>query len=341
MDHLPNTPQRATLLARLAAERAHLFTLFEGLDETTLTQAPVSDGWTAATLLAHLAYWDALSADRLAKLVEGRRNEIHPLNSEAGDARNAAHRAQLDGLSFSQAVAIAQKERRTLLAALERVPDDLLFGRVRLGGGWRTSPYTLMRWRYRHDAAHAAVVADWRRGYPPNHPSLRGIHRALLRPLLGLARREFLALAALVPPSERETRPLTGLWTLKQIVGHLADYERLGVLALRALAAGHDPEYGTRIDSFDVFNESRGAAWEATTWDEAWAAAVATRRALLYLLETLPDQALARPIDAPWPATTTACGYLLDMTQHEREHAGSLRQAFGLPALPRRLVSGG
>ncbi len=335
------SPRRATLLAHLAAERAHLFGLLEGLDEATLTHAPIVEGWTAAALLAHLAYWDALFADRLAKLAAGRRDEIHPLDSASRDARNAEHLAQLDGLSFAQAVAIAQKERRTLLAALDQLPDNLLFGRVRLGGGWRVSPYTFVRWRYRHDAGHAAEVARWRRGFPPNDPSLRVIHRALLRPLLGLARREFLALAALLPPAERESRAVTGAWTLKQIVGHLSDYERMGVLALRALAAGREPVYEARINNFDTFNEARGAAWAAAAWDEAWATAVATRRALLHLIETLPDEALTRPIPAPWPATTTACGYLLDMAQHEREHADSLRRALGRPALPRRLTPGG
>lgn len=341
MNHHPNALRRATLLARLAAERTYLFAPFEGLDETTLTQAPVVDGWTTAGLLAHIAYWDAVGVDRLVKLADGRRDEIHPLDSESRDARNASHLAQLEGLNFSQAVAIAQKERRTLLAALDQLPDNLLFGRVRLGDGWRTSPYTLVRWRYRHDAGHAAGITNWRRGFPPNDPSLRVIHRSLLRPLLGLARREFLALAALVPPAERETRPVTGTWTLKQIVGHLSDYERMGVLALRALAAGREPVYETRIDNFDTFNEARGTTWAAATWDEAWATLIAARRALLHLIETPADEALKRPIPAPWPATTTACGYLLDMAQHEREHAASLRQALDLPKLPRRLTPGG
>ena len=336
-----HSPRRAGLLARLAAERAHLFGLFEGLDEATLSHTPVVGGWTATALLAHLAYWDAFHTDRLAKLAEGRQRDIEPLGDGALDARNTAHLAHLDGLSFPEAVGIAQKERRTLLTTLARLDDALLLGRVRLSGGWRASPYTWVRWRHEHDADHAAEIARWRRGFPANDPSLRVIHRSLLRPLLGLARRELLALAALVPPAERETRPLTGAWTLKQIAGHLSDYERMGVLALRALAAGREPVYETRIENFDTFNEARGAFWAAATWDEAWATLIATRRALLHLIETLPDEALTRPIPAPWFATTTACGYLLDMAQHEREHAGSLRRTFDLPILPRRLTPGG
>ena len=67
---------------------------------------------------------------------------------------------------------------------------------------------------------------------------------------------------------------------------------------------------------------------------------MATRQALLAVAATLDDAALARPFAAPWPATTTACGYLLDMAGHEGEHADALRRSLGLPALPRRLIRG-
>ena len=342
MDHLPNTPQRAALLARLAAERAHLFGQFEGLDEATLTHVPVVDGWTAAALLAHLAYWEAFAADRLAKVADGRLGEIHLLNDQDSlEQRNEAMQPRFAGINFAEALAMAQKDRRNLLLALQRLDEDTLLQPIRMRPGHRTTPGVWSRWPQRHDAEHAADLARWRTTYPPNDPSLRVIHRALLRPLLGLARREFLALAALLPPAERETRAVTGIWTLKQIVGHLADYERMGVLILRALAAGREPVYEARIDNFDTFNEARGMAWAATTWDEAWAMATATHRVLLHLIETLPDEALARPIPAPWPATTTACGYLLDMAQHAREHADSLRRILGLPVLPHRLTPGG
>jgi hypothetical protein len=132
-------------------------------------------------------------------------------------------------------------------------------------------------------------------------------------------------------------RPVEGWWSLKQVLGHLSDYERLGIVALKAIADGREPAYDVAIPDFDSYNAGRGVVWAALSWDEAWATYRATRQALLRLAEGLSDEALARPFAAPWPATTTACGYLLDMAQHEREHADALRRVFGLPALPRRL----
>lgn len=335
----PLSPRRAALLARLAAERSFLLQQLEGVDETALARDPVFDGWTAAGLLAHLAYWDALTADWLAKVADGRPAEIRAAGVVDGslDGRNAATQRHFAGLPFAQAVALCQKERRGLLLALQRLPDDTLHRRVYLAAGRRGTPADWVRRRHRHDAAHAADLVHWRANYPPNDPAARAIHRALLRPLLGLARAEFLALAALIPPSERETRPIEGDWSLKQVLGHLSDYERLGVVALRQVAAGREPVYERTIEDFEGFNAERGPAWAARPWAEVWAHYVATRRAMVEVALALDDAALARPFVGPDLETTTAAGYLLDMAGHEQEHADALRRALGLPALPRRL----
>lgn len=343
MEPIPQSKpaRRAELLARLAAERTRLLLTLEGLDEATLSQDPVIEGWTAAGLLAHLAYWEAFAADRLAKLADDRRAEIQPLGgSDTLEARNAAMGARLAHLPFAEAVAMCQKERRGFLMALNRVSDAVLDHRVQLRPGWRVTPRQWTRWPYRHDAEHATELARWRGKYPPNDPSRRVIHRSLLRPLLGLSRQEFLALAKLIPEDERETRSVGGSWTLKQVIGHLSDYERLGIVALKAIAAGREPAYETAIHDFDGFNNQRGEVWAAQSWEEVWAVFNATRQALLRLTETLSAETLVLPFAAPWPETTTACGYLLDMAQHEREHAENIRQVLGLPALPRRLSWG-
>ncbi len=333
------SPARAVLLARLAAERTNLLQRLEGLDEATLTHDPVFEGWTAAALLAHLGYWDALTADWLAKLADGRRADIRPEGVIDGplDARNAELQRRFAALPFDQAVAVFQKERRNLLTALERLPDATLFRRVQLRPGWRATPADWLRRRGRHDGAHAADLARWRANYPPNDKSVRVIHRALLRPLLGQSRAELLALFTLIPPASREAGAVEGQWTLPQVLGHISDYDRLGVVALRQLAAGETPTYeGTFVD-IESYNTERGPYWATVSLAEAWAQFIATRQALLAVAATLDDAALVRPFTAPWRTTTTACGYLMDMAGHDQEHSDALRRARGLPALPRRL----
>lgn len=327
--------QRAELLARLAAERSYLLLQLEGLDEPTLTNKSVIDDWTITGLLAHLAYWEALSADRLGNLAAGRASEIRSIGGDdAVDKLNADIHDRFSRLGFDEALAMLQKERRNFLMALGQTSDESLKQRVPFPDGRRVMARQWATQPHRHDAEHAVELARHR---PPADPSIRVIHRSLLRPIMGLSQREFLALAALVPVEARETRPLDGEWMLKQIIGHLADYEGLGIVALKAVAADREPVYAINIDDFDSYNNDRATIWAATTWTEVWATYLATRRALLLVAETLADDALARPFTAPWRETTTACGYLLDMAQHEREHADALRRAFAMRPLPRRL----
>jgi hypothetical protein len=326
------------MLARLAAERTFLLLQLEGLSEDTLTHDPVFEEWTAAGLLAHLGYWDAFAADRLMKLAEGRLSEIRPLDKHDTLAeRDRATLPRFAGLPFTQGLAIALKERRGLRLALRNVSDETLETPIELRPGWRTTPRVWARWPARHDAEHAADLVRWRAGYPLNDPSLRVIHRELLPALLRLSSYEFWALAALIPAAERETRPVVGEWTFNQVIGHLTDYEMMGVVALTDVAAGREPEYETIITDGDAYNGRRSEVWRARTWPEVWQLQYQVRRTLLRKISSLDDAALIRPFTAPWQATTTACGYLLDMAQHEREHADDLRRALGLPPLPRRL----
>lgn len=333
---------RAELLARLAAERSHLLQQLEGVGELALTRDPVFGAWTVSGLLAHLAHTEALTASQLARIAHGLPDDAIPQDSgHLAEAHHGAMPERFARLSFSEGIALCLKERRGVTLALSQVDDDGLERRVRLRSGQYTTPGRLARRLYRHDAGHSAELAGWRAMCPPNDPAIRVIHRALLRPVLSLARYEFLAVAALVPAAEREIRPVEGNWTLKQIIGHLSDYERLGVFALRAVAGGREPDYGETIEDYQRYNSERGRAWSTVSWPEAWAHYVASRRALLEVAATLDDEALARPFISPWLTTTTACGYLLDMAGHEQEHVDALRPALGLPALPRRLNRSG
>lgn len=292
-------------------------------------------------MLADTAHSEAIAADHLSRVVDDRITSSRKLEVEAPpEPRDTITPHPFAGISFDGAISIAQKERHNFLSALERLGDDDLLRRVRSRSGRRIRPSKWANQSHRRDARRSADLARWRATLSPLDPTLRTIHSTLLRPILTLSRHEFLALASLIPPDERETRPLEGIWTLKQMIGHLADYEGLGIVALRAVAAGMEPNYKPPITSFDAFNNERGEVWAGAAWNEAWAKYEATRHGLLSIAGTLTAESLARPFLAPWQKITTACGYLLDMAQHEREHADGLRRALGLPTLPHRLGRG-
>ncbi|MBK6326810.1 MAG: DinB family protein [Chloroflexi bacterium] len=329
---------RRWLLARLAAERAHLFFQMRGLGGETLTGVPVSGKMTARDVLLHVANWDAVNSERLSLTLDGRHREILPV-ANVDEANEELH-GRFQSIPLEQAVAASLKERSGFLAALDRLPDDLLHRRLALSGGRRIHPRTWARWRFQHDAAHAQDILAWRQTQPRD--ALRQIGpKFLLRAQLKATRREILSLVAVVPPDERIQRPVCGVWTLKDLLGHLTDWEKVGVEGLRQLVDEQTPEFAQTITDFDVFNAANAAARMDQSWEAVWADFTATRQSLLALVDELPEPALARPFQAPWGSTVSAYTWLLVWMGHDHEHAIDVRHALGVSGWPNYLTRHG
>lgn len=332
-----DTRRQAALLARLAAERANLLTQLTGVDETTLTRGEVMPGWSPAMLLAHVGYWDAFHADRLAKLSDGRRAELTSLSAEEMHHRNEDFRIRIAGVTFTEALALCQKERRGYLAALNHTADELLLRRTRLGKGWRVTPITWVRRRYRHDAGHAADLAHWRATLASDRRYDGYAHHSLLRPLLGLARQEFLSLASLVTPSERTTRLLNGSRTLQQMIGILTGFDETNLLALNGLRREASSLIKTESAEVKSYETQLIARFAEKSWTEVWEQFQLTRRALLRLCESLPDEAMNSVVLIRDHMAATPTQILLEQVRREQTYADAVREALNLPRLPLRL----
>ncbi|MEZ4515892.1 MAG: hypothetical protein R3C44_03295 [Chloroflexota bacterium] len=132
MDNAELPVKRATLQARLAAERANFFTRCAAWARKASARLR---SWKidGTRLSPHLGYWDAFYTDRIQRLIDGRRKEIRSLDGKSElDDLNTAARQQFSRLDLNQAMAIALKERNAFLTTLARVPDDMLFRRVQL-----------------------------------------------------------------------------------------------------------------------------------------------------------------------------------------------------------------
>lgn len=319
---------RNAQLARLAAERAHLFWQFRSLDEATLMAVPVSGEQTGRDVLLHLAAWDAVNSERLAWLLDGRSAHLNQV--ENVDETNREMHGRFAAIPLEQALAACLKERAGFLALLQRVPDALLHRRLTLPWGQRIRPRTWVRWRWQHDADHARDIAAWRQAQPPEMVRRLG-PKAILRAQLKATRHEIVSLVDLMPAAERASRPVCGVWTMKDLIGHLADWEMVGLNGLRQVAAGQTPEFDRPITDFDAFNAANAAARADQSWDEVWEAFTAVRQQLLDLLDNLPEVDLARPIPAPWGRTISTYLWTQVWIGHDHEHAADVRRALGLP----------
>jgi hypothetical protein len=144
-----------------------------------------------------------------------------------------------------------------------------------------------------------------------------------------------LATAALVPASQRQTRPVCGVWTLKDVLGHVADWEWYGVEKLDGPTSRRS--LAIRFRGIQRWNEAHAAARKEQSWDQVWSDFQAARLALGQMLEKMSQEDLAQPFAVPWSKEWTVYRWLHLWLHHEREHAADLRANLALPGWPERL----
>ena len=334
-EHLDHTRQvllawRAELLARMAAERGRLFWTVLGVDEKTLTTRPVAGEWTVKELLAHIGAWDDLHRQRAALTAAGREADLPEIHL---NDLNAALFAKHKQWTLNRTVALCVEARARFLAALARIPDDALHRKPAVKGVWPIRLRTI--WRHKHDAEH---IAEWNKWRKKNKLKIGIGPKSLLLAALEAARDDLLATTALLPPDERDTRPLVGKWTLKDVMGHVADWEWQCVKGLRDVARGRDPNIDIASDSdTDRVNKAMAKARRGQSWDEVWDDLFAARRALLRVLDKMTQETLSRPFVSPWRAGDTAYRWVRGWMSHDLEHAAEIRAALGL-AWPEKLL---
>lgn len=318
---------RLPLMAQLAAERAGLLAQLLGLDEQALTVAPVIDNWTVKDLLAHIAAWDRWEMREMKRVVEGEAPNLVDLKNL--DAVNASIAAEWRHRPLAEVVRELGEARTAWIGWLRSLPEEGFF-RSRSFEGEDWSFPACVEVQRRHDAEHGAQIANWR----PASSVRYGIGpRQVLVAALDAAREELVAAASLVPAQERATRPVCGdrsgpvePWTLKDLLGHAADWEWVAVEGLRQLAAGRESDAG-KVKDIEEWNQAHWRARRDQPWETVWADFQAARRALREALGGMNPAELARPFPAAWDPEGTPYSWGCVYVNHDREHAQDLRGA--------------
>ena len=314
--------RRCHLLARLAAQRAGLLEQLIGLDETTLTEVPVLDDWTVKDLLAHIAAWDRWELREMKRILGGEPPDLSAIRDM--DSYNAAVVAAWRDRTLVEVLAELQQARAAWVVWLRALPEEEFFQqRFFEGEDWSFSGCLEVQWQ--HDAEHAAQISAWREA--------KGLKRIIgpkvvLLAALAAAREELLAAAALVPSEERASHPVCGEWTLKDVLGHVADWEWFGMEGLRQMSAGQPPQV-EHVQDIDAWNQAHAEVRREQPWEAVWADLHAARQALLEVFEEMSQAQLGQSFPVPWGPQGTPYQWIWVYFRHDREHARGLRQALG------------
>jgi uncharacterized damage-inducible protein DinB/predicted RNase H-like HicB family nuclease len=326
--------RRRWILARLAAERAGLLEQLLGLDARALTATSTLGDWTVKELLAHVAAWDRWQNGVMRAMVAGEEPDLTA--GEDFDAANAAFVAPWRDQSLDAVLAELQAARQEWVAWLASLPVSQVFRR-RSCGGYDWSFYAdPVQAQWRHDAEHAEQIIAWREAEgpalsssaPPAVDTAEETNdgagaKAILLAALAAAREELLASAALVPASERASKRVCGEWTLQDVLGHIADWEWVGVEGLRCMAAGRAPQV-EHVDDIDAWNLAHVGARRGQSWEAVWHELHAARTAFLDVLQGMRPADLQPSYPFPWGPQGTAYQWVSVYVRHDREHAEEL-----------------
>jgi uncharacterized damage-inducible protein DinB len=144
-----------------------------------------------------------------------------------------------------------------------------------------------------------------------------------LRELLASQVRETQRLVAAIPDSRAEHRYAPGKWSIKEVVGHLSDVER--IMCYRALRIARGDE--TPLPAFDENAYVPAAEFGRRTLRDLAEEFGDVRRATLALFRHLDDEALDRRGTASGKAISArALGYII--AGHELHHVELLRTRY-------------
>lgn len=310
---------RRRLFARLAVERANLMIQLVGLDAEVLTNGVVFDDWSPADLLGHVQAWDAVYVQRLTLALAGRDAEIPGVDVESLAENNETLRRTRRGWTTDQLVSATTDARSQVLDLLGRFSDGDFQRELQLTWGRPT----VLAWaerRYEHDASHTADIETWRQSaaiQPGAGP------KSILLASLNDSRAALMATVDLTPPDQRETALVAGDWTLKDVLGHVVDWEWWMADALRDISTGQAPQVES-YETIEAWNQQHAAARKSEPWGAVWSDFRAARDALMGALAGISQEALAVRHPAPDVASRSAYDWAYTALEHDLEHAHGL-----------------
>jgi hypothetical protein len=172
-----------------------------------------------------------------------------------------------------------------------------------------------------HDVEHTAQIRTWRSKSRADEVG----PKVLLQHALDASRLALMMLIDAVPAEQRNSLPVTGMWTLKDVAGHIADWDELVVEATLAMEANRHITWEP-IDYGEVWNQVHAAARCEQTWARVWKNFIDVRGTLVTeLAERVLEPDLGRMLPSPWGGEMSFYVCLAIPCRHDMEHVESLR----------------
>jgi hypothetical protein len=122
-----------------------------------------------------------------------------------------------------------------------------------------------------------------------------------------------------------KNRKVYPLWTIREILAHLAGWDDALIALIKALAEGREPPTPAARGA-DVYNAETVSTREGLSYDHIQREYLETRRVLLEAIRALPAEKVTQPATLPWGGDGTLEDLVYLLGPHEEEHAEDVRK---------------
>jgi hypothetical protein len=116
-----------------------------------------------------------------------------------------------------------------------------------------------------------------------------------------------------------ETQPICGVWSARDVAGHLADWNNEIIDALERVRAGEPPKRPIR--DIDSWNHDQAAIRGIDPWPAAASDLRDAWKRVIEVLLTVDDSEFERKAPLPWGTVDPIGGFFRRIARHTRTHA--------------------
>lgn len=290
----------------------------EGLSRRELTELPIYEGWTIKDVLAHVLGWDQRVLRTLPLMVQNRASEVPSVEV---DEYNAVSVAAWRDRSPAELLVEVQSTHRQIVDAIAALDHKEIDTRRERHGQIITIRSYVIDVMTDHEREHAAEIEQWRRKLE------QSIDPDVLISDLAHHRAAFAAAIEGLSEADRLDKTAAGTWSVKDMAGHIADWEQLMLDAARYIHDPSLPKTPLLGEADEDWNEILIAKRANNSWETDWMYLTAVQQAVDDFIARLRpgDWTLRGPY--PWPKDQGTLAELVwQMRQHYTDHIPDLEK---------------
>jgi uncharacterized damage-inducible protein DinB len=307
----------STVVSDLAHSRAQFLQAIEGLSHLELTQIPLYEGWTLKEVLAHVIGWDQRVLKTLPLMLQNRASEVAAVKVDEYNRQSVEARRDKSPAELLSEIRSTHGQILEIIATLD--PKEIDMRRERHQQIITIRSYVIDE-MIEHDQEHTAEIELWRKNLE------QSIDPKAITVALRQNRADFWAAIAGLSEADLLDKTAAGSWSVKDIVGHVADWEQLMLEAARHI---HDPSLPPALPAgelTDDWNAMMAAKREGDTWEQASRHLIQANQAVDRFMAGLKmgDWTLRGPY--PWPDDRGTLAELMNhISLHYPDHIPDLQ----------------